>query len=56
MAIGCMLLGSSFVVMIFAAHVSGEERTVSMWWLAACVGLLTIGELFLSPVGLSLVE
>ncbi len=55
MAIGCMLLGSSFVVMIFAAHVSGEHQSVSMWWLTACVGILTIGELFLSPVGLSLV-
>src|SRR5512136_497493 len=26
MAIGCMLLGCSFVVMIFAAHVSGEQQ------------------------------
>jgi POT family proton-dependent oligopeptide transporter len=55
MAIGCMLLGGSFVVMIFAAHVSAEQQIVSMWWLTACMGLLTIGELFLSPVGLSLV-
>ncbi len=55
MAIGCMLLGSSFVVMIFAAHFSAEQRSVSMGWLIACAGILTIGELFLSPVGLSLV-
>jgi POT family proton-dependent oligopeptide transporter len=55
MAIGCMLLGSSFVVMIFAAHVSAEQQVVSLWWLTGCVGILTIGELFLSPIGLSLV-
>jgi POT family proton-dependent oligopeptide transporter len=55
MAIGCMLLGSSFVVMILAAHVSAEQERVSMWWLTICIVILTIGELFLSPVGLSLV-
>jgi POT family proton-dependent oligopeptide transporter len=55
MAIGCMLLGGSFVVMILAAHVSAEQERVSMWWLTICIVILTIGELFLSPVGLSLV-
>ncbi len=55
MAIGCMLLGSSFVVMILAAHVSAGQEKVSLWWLTACILILTIGELFLSPVGLSLV-
>ncbi|HUJ88991.1 MAG TPA: peptide MFS transporter [Syntrophorhabdales bacterium] len=55
MAIGCMLLGGSFVVMILAAHVSAGQERVSMWWLTICIVILTIGELFLSPVGLSLV-
>jgi POT family proton-dependent oligopeptide transporter len=55
MAIGCMLLGGSFVVMIFAARVSTEQQTVSIWWLFSCMVILTIGELYLSPVGLSLV-
>jgi len=55
MAIGCMLLGCSFVVMIFAARASGGQRIVSLWWLFSCMVILTIGELYLSPVGLSLV-
>jgi proton-dependent oligopeptide transporter, POT family len=55
MAIGCMLLGGSFVVMIFAARVSAEQQSVSLWWLFTCMVILTIGELYLSPVGLSLV-
>lgn len=55
MAIGCMLLGASFVVMIFAARVSAEQQTVSIWWLFSCMLILTVGELYLSPVGLSLV-
>ncbi len=55
MAIGCMLLGCSFVVMIFAARASGGQRIVSLWWLFTCMVILTIGELYLSPVGLSLV-
>jgi POT family proton-dependent oligopeptide transporter len=55
MAIGCMLLGCSFVVMIFAARVSAGQQIVSLWWLFFCMLILTIGELFLSPVGLSLV-
>jgi POT family proton-dependent oligopeptide transporter len=29
---------------------------VSIWWLAASYGVVTIGELFLSPMGLSLVS
>ena len=55
MAIGCMLLGCSFVVMIFAARASGGQQIVSLWWLFSCMVILTIGELYLSPVGLSLV-
>ncbi len=55
MAIGCMLLGASFVVMICAAHASGEQQRVSIWWLFSCMLILTVGELYLSPVGLSLV-
>jgi POT family proton-dependent oligopeptide transporter len=28
----------------------------SSWWLIACYGVITVGELFLSPMGLSLVS
>jgi POT family proton-dependent oligopeptide transporter len=54
MAIGCAILGLSFVVMIAGARVVGDGRG-SMFWPLACTLLLTIGELYLSPVGLSLV-
>jgi POT family proton-dependent oligopeptide transporter len=54
MALGCILLGVSFVVMIVGARAVGEGRGSPLWPLG-CTFLLTIGELYLSPVGLSLV-
>jgi len=55
MAAGCMLLGVSFLVMVIAAHLGTEQKKVSIWWLTTCTAIFTVGELFLSPVGLSLV-
>jgi proton-dependent oligopeptide transporter, POT family len=54
MALGCILLGLSFVVMIAGARAVGEGRGSPVWPLA-CTLILTIGELYLSPIGLSLV-
>jgi POT family proton-dependent oligopeptide transporter len=54
MALGCILLGASFVVMIVGVRAVGDGRG-SPFWPLACTLLLTIGELYLSPVGLSLV-
>jgi len=55
MAFGAGLLGASFLVLIVA--VSGLESTVkiSFLWLALCTLIYTLGELYLSPIGLSLV-
>lgn len=55
MAIGCFLLGSAFIVMIFGAKAIGDG-VGSVWWLVACTFILTLGELYLSPIGLSLVS
>ena len=56
MAIGCFLLGSGFLVMAPAAMIQASSDTrMHMAWLALFTLLVTIGELFLSPVGLSLV-
>ncbi|MBI5208791.1 MAG: peptide MFS transporter [Elusimicrobia bacterium] len=56
MAIGCILLGVSFLVMIPPARAVGAGGgSASLWWLTACTLILTFGELYLSPVGLSLV-
>jgi POT family proton-dependent oligopeptide transporter len=54
MAIGCMLLGLAFVVMIIGAQSIGDG-VGSVWWLVGMTFVLTIGELYLSPIGLSLV-
>lgn len=55
MAIGCTLLGAAFIIMIAGASVIGEGEG-SVWWLVGCTFILTVGELFLSPIGLSLVS
>ncbi len=54
MAIGCVVLGLSFVVMIAGARIVGSGKG-SLFWPLFCTFLLTIGELYLSPIGLSLV-
>lgn len=55
MAFGCIILGASFLVMIPAAWAYASQGKASLMWLIVCTFLLTIGELYLSPVGLSLV-
>jgi len=54
MAIGCFILGASFLVMVAGARVVGDGQGSLMWPLV-CTLLLTVGELYLSPIGLSLV-
>lgn len=55
MAIGCASLGISFVVLIFVAQGMGPDTRISFMWLVGCTLVYTIGELYLSPIGLSLV-
>ncbi|HPO12423.1 MAG TPA: peptide MFS transporter [Candidatus Hydrogenedentes bacterium] len=55
MAIGCILLGISFLVMIPPSHTVAGGAKVNMLWLGACIAILTVGEIYLSPIGLSLV-
>ena len=55
-ATGCFLLGAGFLVMIPAAlDYSATGMPVNVLWLVLFTLLATIGELYLSPVGLSLV-
>ena len=54
---GLFISGLSTLVMIWAVmscH-NGIEKA-SSWWLIGCYGVITIGELFLSPMGLSMVS
>ncbi len=54
-ALGLLGVGLGFVVLVFATFVSGPDgMRVSPLWLASCFLFHTMGELCLSPVGLSL--
>jgi POT family proton-dependent oligopeptide transporter len=52
-AIGVILMGSGFVVMAVAAAIVAHGSKVLPFWLIATYLLHTLGELCLSPVGLS---
>jgi POT family proton-dependent oligopeptide transporter len=64
MAFGMMLTGLSFFILFIAARVGEATVTgsdpyafkVSPAWLIGAYGVLTLGELMLSPMGLSLVS
>lgn len=51
--IGLTLLGSGFLVMVVAGGAAAGGAQVSPWWLVLTYLLHTLGELTLSPVGLS---
>jgi proton-dependent oligopeptide transporter, POT family len=56
-AFGLLITGLSALVMVAAANSTDlEHEKASTWWLIASYGVITIGELFLSPMGLSLVS
>jgi POT family proton-dependent oligopeptide transporter len=56
-ALGLLISALSVLIMVAAVKAgnNGSEK-VSIWWLIASYGVVTIGELFLSPMGLSLVS
>ncbi|MEI2748751.1 MAG: hypothetical protein V9E88_08345 [Ferruginibacter sp.] len=56
-AFGLLISALSVFVMVAAAKTgnNGADK-VGVWWLFASYGVITIGELFLSPMGLSLVS
>lgn len=56
-AFGLFFSALSVLVMVAAVHVSnnGAEKA-SVWWLMGTYGVITIGELLLSPMGLSIVS
>jgi len=55
-AIGLMLLAIGYVVIAFATSGLDPQTKVSMFWLFALYFIHTIGELSLSPIGLSMVN
>ena len=55
MALGDFLLAVSYVIMAVAAHITGPHGHASWLWLLVFFAVITLGELYLSPIGLALV-
>lgn len=56
MAFGLLLLALGYVVIAYAVHGISSTEKITMWWLWALYILHTMGELSLSPIGLSMVS
>ncbi len=56
-ALGLFISAISVLIMVWAVNASGNgSEKASVWWLIGTYGIITIGELLLSPMGLSLVS
>ncbi len=55
MALGNFLLALSYLIMAAAAFVTGADGHASWLWLLGFFTVITLGELYLSPIGLALV-
>jgi len=56
LGLGCIMFGLSYVFMFFACHEREVYGLASLWWPILSTFVLTVGELYLSPVGLSFVS
>jgi proton-dependent oligopeptide transporter, POT family len=56
MTVGMFLTAGAFYLMVLAALSGGDGGKVSPWWLISAYGVIALGELMLSPMGLSLVS
>ena len=56
MALGLFMVALSYAIMAFAAHITGVHEQTSWLWLLLFFAVITMGELYLSPIGLSLVS
>jgi POT family proton-dependent oligopeptide transporter len=55
MGFGCLLLGMAFLIMVAAAQGMTPDTRRSVLWLVGTTFVVTLGELYLSPIGLSFV-
>ncbi len=55
MGVGMIVLGLGFVLMYFGQQVADSAGKAAIWWLIGVYLLHTVGELCLSPIGLSMV-
>ncbi|HVS00689.1 MAG TPA: peptide MFS transporter [Thermoanaerobaculia bacterium] len=56
MAIGMLLVAGAYLVMARGGFAGGDTGRVSPWWLISAYAVITLGELMISPMGLSLVS
>jgi POT family proton-dependent oligopeptide transporter len=56
MVFGMTLAGVAFLILYLAARSGGDTGRVSPWWLVSAYFTISLGELMLSPMGLSLVS
>ncbi|HLT44508.1 MAG TPA: MFS transporter, partial [Luteimonas sp.] len=54
-AIGLLFAALAFLPLMAAAQVAGDGAMASVWWLVLAYFVLEIGEMCLSPIGLSAV-
>ncbi len=54
-AMGLVFCGLSFGILAYAAANPGESGKVSLWWMILAYAVLVLGEMVLSPIGLSAV-
>ncbi len=54
MAIGCWMVGVAYLILMIPALMIGETGKAGVLWSIVHCAVITVGELYLSPVGLSL--
>jgi POT family proton-dependent oligopeptide transporter len=54
--LGLVLAGLAFLILVFGGWAGGDTGRVSMWYLINTYAVITLAELCLSPMGLSLVS
>ncbi len=54
-SIGLFLVGFGFLVLVFGSRFAGDDFKVGLFWLATLYFIHSVGELCLSPVGLSMI-
>lgn len=55
-AIGLLLLTIGYIIIAYATYGVDASTKISLWWLVALYFIHTLGELSLSPIGLSMVS
>lgn len=56
MGLGCIIAGCGYLVVPLASnYITVDKSLINMFWLGLTTWMFTIGELYLSPIGLSLV-